>query len=872
MIGRTLDHYEIIEPLGSGGMGEVYRARDTTLNRDVAIKVLPEDLADDPDRLARLEREAHLLAALNHPNIATIHSLEESEGMRFLVLEMVKGESLEERLASQRPSVIEALEICRQVAEALEAAHEEGIIHRDLKPSNILITPDGRAKVLDFGVAKTVVATTAEVDTGRAPTATVAATQTGVILGTAPYMSPEQVRSKPLDRRTDIWAFGCVLYEALTGQRAFGRETIADTLAAILEVDPAWDALPAATPVIIRSLLHRCLRKDPKRRLHDIADARIEIEEAIDEPEEKLARSVQAAAPAPLWRRALPWAAMLLMAAVAIAAVYTTVNRSSDEAVRRFHIAPPSGERLLLSDDPGSAVSPDGSRVAYMTDGGLVVQPTARAEARMIPGTVGVHSPFFSPDGEWLGFFDDADRTLKRVPLRGGPAQLVCDAPGAHAGASWGPDEMIVFSSIGTGLGLVSLSDGAPQSLTTADAAAGELRHEYPEILPNGRGVLFTIESENGRAIGVLDLETRRYETIIPAGTGAHYASTGHVVYGQGGSMMAIPFDQDLLEVTGTPFELHESIRMTSGGSLDFSFSGDGLLVYAPPMPSAGMTRLVWADPDGEVSPIFARQGDFNEARLSPDGRRVALKGDGDVLWVYDIRRDVMSVLVSEGRSFTPTWSSDGRWVYYSSRWEDDSDLYRTRSDLSGPAELVLSRERDQYVPTVSLDGNTLLYAEANPATRFDIWALPLEGGGSPEPVVQTPAAELTPQISSDGRWFVYVSDASGVGEVYLRSLPGPGRQWQLSSGGGRSPRWSHDGRTVFYTAGPRIMRVDIPVGAGSEPSAPTLVFEDDSLALQDVAPDGRFLMIERTIEQPAHLNVVLNFFEELRQSVRSER
>jgi hypothetical protein len=420
---------------------------------------------------------------------------------------------------------------------------------------------------------------------------------------------------------------------------------------------------------------------------------------------------------------------------------------------------------------------------------------------------------------------------------------------------------MIVFSSVGSGLGLVSPTDGAPQSLTTPDVAAGELRHEYPEVLPNGAGVLFTIESEDGRAIGILDLETRRYEIIIPAGTGAHYAPTGHVVYGQGGALMAIPFDQDLLEVTGSPFQLQESVRTTSDGSLDFAFSRDGMLVSAPPIPSTGVTRLVWVDLGGEISGIFERRGNFNEASLSPDGGRVALHGDEDLLWIYDIRRDVMSVLISEGRS-------DGRWIYYSSRLGDDSDLYRTPFDLSGPAELILSRERNQNVPSVSPDGNTLLYAEVNPDTGFDIWALPLEGGGSPEPIIRTPAAELAPQISPDGKWFAYVSDASGMGEVYLRSFRGPGRQWQISSGGGRSPRWSRDGLTVFYSAGPRIMRVDIPSDAGGESSAPTLVFEDDSLALQGVAPDGRLLMIEHRSEPPAHLNVALNWFEELTRLV----
>ena len=872
MIGKSLGHYEIREPLGSGGMGDVYRAHDSSLNRDVAIKVLPEDLADDPDRLARLKREAHLLAALNHPNVATIHGFGESEGTRFLVMELVKGESLEQCLAGGALPVDEALDICRQIAEALEAAHYEGIIHRDLKPANVLITPEGRAKVLDFGLAKTVEAATSTAGMSQPQTVTMAGTETGVILGTAPYMSPEQVRGKPLDKRADIWAFGCVLYETLTGQRAFNRETIADTLAATLEVDPPWDALPAGTPVVIQSLLRRCLRKDRKRRLHDIADARIEIEEAISAPAEEPAESAHAATRAPMWRRALPWGITLLTATVAVAAIYWAVSRSADQAVRRFQMAPPPGERLLSSDDPGTAVSPDGSHVAYMTVRGLLVQAIDEEEARAIPGTALAHSPFFSPDGEWVGFFDDEDRTLKRAPLLGGPAQVVCDAPGAHGGASWGPDEMIVFSSVGSGLGLVSASGDVPESLTTADAAAGELRHAYPEILPNGEGVLFTIESEGGHAIAVLDLETRQYETIIPAGTGAHFAPTGHVVYGQDGALMAVPFDQDLLEVTGTQFQLEERVRTTSDGSLEFSFSRDGMLVFTPPVHATGSTRLVWADQRGDVSLIFAKQGNFNEVRLSPDGRHVALHGDDDVLWAYDIGRDVLSVLASDGRSVTPTWSSDGSWIYYSSRSGADSDLYRTPHDRSGPAELVLSRERDQYLPSASTDANSLLYAEVDPLTGWDIWTRSLEGDGSPEPIVQTAAAELWPQFSPNGEWFAYVSDASGLHEVHVRSFPGPGQQWQLSNGGGSSPRWSRDGRTVFYSAGPRVMRVDIAGGADGEPSAPTLVFENESLALQDVAPDGRFLMIERSNEPPAYLNVVLNWFEELKELVPTGR
>ncbi len=867
MVGKTLGHYEVREPLGSGGMGDVYRAHDTNLHRDVAIKVLPADLADDPQRLARLKREAHLLAALNHPNIATIHGFEESGGTSFLVLELVRGETLEQRLAAGRLPVNEALAVCGQIATAIEAAHEAGIIHRDLKPANVLITPDGRAKVLDFGVAKAVEPTDLAADHHRTSSPDVGLTRTGVILGTAPYMSPEQLRGRALDARADIWAFGCVLYEALTGTRAFNRETIADTLAATLEAEPPWDLLPEETPVLIQSLLRRCLRKDASRRLHAIADARTEIEQAIGKAGQAPVGPSKEAERVPLWQRALPWGAALLMATLAVAALYSARDRSADRAVRRFQVAPPPGERLRFSDDPGTAVSPDGSHIAYMTGSGLFIQAIDETEARVIPGTASAHSPFFSPDGEWVGFFDDEDRTLKKAPVPGGPVQVVCEAPGAHAGASWGPDEMIVFSSVGSGLGLASSPGDAPQSLTTADAAAGELRHEYPEILPNGEGVLFTIEREDSRAIAVLDLDTLRYEAIIPAGTGAHYAPTGHVVYGQGGSLMAIPFDQGNLEVTGAPFQLRERVKITSDGSLEISFSRDGMLVFAPPVASTGSTKLVWADREGEVTLIFDKQGTFNEARLSPDGGHVALHGDDDVLWAYDIDRDVLSVVVSEGKSVTPTWSSDGSWVYYSSRTNADSDLYRAPVDRSGPAEPVLSRERDQYLPSVSPDGSALLYAEVDAATGFDIWTRSFVGDANPVPIVQTSGADLWPQFSPDGAWFAYVSDVSGLHEVYVRSFPGPGRRWQLSNGGGSSPRWSRDGRALFYSAGPRVMRVDIAGGADGGPSAAKLVFENDSLALQDVAPDGRFLMIERPNEPPTYLNVVLNWFEELRRA-----
>ncbi|MCI0403487.1 MAG: protein kinase, partial [Acidobacteria bacterium] len=545
MVGRTLSHYRVTHKLGAGGMGEVYRARDERLGRDVALKVLPEGFGRDPDRMARFEREAHLLASLNHPNIAAIHGLEEAAGTRFLVLELVEGETLAEQLARGSLPVAEALKLAQQIAEALEAAHEKGVVHRDLKPANIKVTPEGRVKLLDFGLAKAL-ASEAPLEFSDSPTISDVATRPGAVLGTAAYMSPEQARGRPVDKRADIWAFGCVLYEMLTAARPFGGETRTDTLAAILNREPAWTGLPSTTPASVRALLQRCLQKEARLRLRDIGDALLELEAALTAPPPELAPTAPAAS-APAWPRLLPWSIALV--AVLAASVVLWRARHAPPApsqVTRFAISLPEGSALVPERRPVPllAVSPDGTKLAYVAARGserqLYLRPLSQAESAPLPGTAGARAPFFSPDGQWLGFF--AAGKLKKVPIGGGSPQVICDSPGGR-GASWGQDDTIFFTpGYESGVWRVPAVGGAPQQITTPDLSKGEFGHHLPEALPGGKAILLTIVSKLGvgfTRIAVHPLAGGEPRVLVEGATNARYSPTGHLVYAQEGRLLA---------------------------------------------------------------------------------------------------------------------------------------------------------------------------------------------------------------------------------------------------------------------------------------------------------------------------------------------
>ncbi|MCZ6878396.1 MAG: protein kinase, partial [Acidobacteria bacterium] len=635
MIAKTISHYKILEKIGQGGMGEVYRAEDTTLDREVAIKVLPEQFTQDPQRLARFEREAKLLASLNHPNIASIHSFEHADDVHFLVLELVPGETLAERIAKGPLPVEEALEICRQIAEGVEAAHEKGVIHRDLKPANVKVTPEGKVKILDFGLAKAFEDEVPAADISQSPTMSEEMTRAGVILGTAAYMSPEQAKGKPVDKRADVFAFGSVLYELLTGKRAFEGETITETLAAVLKSEPDWKRLPADTPWRIKELLEDSLQKNPHERPHDISHARIQVKKALKEPVTALPMNVLQPQPA-LWKRGSTWSLTglaILMAGLILWNLRTTAPATSTSTppVVRSLVALPDDLRMADLTKGVVVLSPDGTHLAYaaVRDGTtmLFLRAMDQLEAQPIPGTENGTFPFFSPDGQWLGFFADAQ--LKKVLVSGGAPVILSDVASAYASASWGAAETIVIKPfVISALFQVSAEGGAPQPLTTLDSANSESDHRSPQVLPDARTVLFTVDSAGTSQIVVQSLETEERRVVLEGVTGARYVPTGHLVYPQAGTLMAVAFDLEQLEVTGSPIPILQGVMETGVPSrfAHFAFSDTGTLVYVSTETDPSQQRtLVWVDRKGAEEPLETPPRSYSHPRLSPDGQKVVV-------------------------------------------------------------------------------------------------------------------------------------------------------------------------------------------------------------------------------------------------------
>jgi serine/threonine-protein kinase len=859
-------------------MGEVYRARDTKLGREVAIKTLPAAFTADAERLARFEREARVLATLNHPHIGAIYGLEEVNGTRGLVLELVEGETLAERVAAGPVPITEALAIASQVADALDAAHERGIVHRDLKPANVKVTPDGTVKVLDFGLAKVTAGSAADVDLSQSPTVTAAGTREGVIVGTAAYMSPEQARGRPLDKRTDIWSFGCVLYELLTGRRAFPAETVSDTIVAILGREPNWGALPVGTPAHVRVLIERCLQKDPKQRLRDIGDVRLSVDD-------ELATTSKATATGrPHRSRAIAWSVALVVGIITGAGLWSlrTTLQPFDSSVARLVMPLPAGDRPLQSTllDPLFALSPDGSRLAYVhrsADGPQIyVRAWDQFEFAPLPGTEGATSPFFSPDGEWLAFF--AQRKLKKVSTLGGEPIIVCDV-GNPNGASWGPDDDIVFASIaGSGLAKVSANGGAPQMLTTVDARAGEAAHGWPQWLPGGRAVLFSIRSSatsswDDAQVVVQSLETGERRVVVQGGAQARYVPTGHLVYTRAGDLMGAMFDLDRLQVIGTPVTLMRGVMENAlSGAVQFSFSDLGSLVYlAGTNVESDLRQLVWVNRAGEPESLAAPPRAYVWPRLSPDGTRVAVRIGTTDIWVYDITRGTLARLtLGAGVHDWPIWTPDGKGVTFASRNAGSVDLFSRLTDGSGSEERLTAGEfRNPSPDSYSPDGRVLVSGADG-----DIWVLPMDGDRKPQPFLRTPFTESHPRISPDGRWLAYRSNESGRFEVYVRPFPGPGERHLISTDGATEPVWSRGGQELFYRSGDQMMAVDIVTTPGFRAGKARVLFEGyvrvSARPNYDVAADGRFLMVQAVELQSTagQLNVVLNWFEELKRRV----
>jgi serine/threonine-protein kinase len=905
--GTRIGPYEILAAVGAGGMGEVYRARDTKLQRDVAIKILSGTFAGDLDRIERFSREAQLLASLNHPNIAHIHGFDDTT-TPALVMEFIDGPTLADRIAKGAIPLDEALPIASQIAEALEAAHDHGVIHRDLKPANIKVRPDGAVKVLDFGLAKAFEpAGSVAGNATMSPTLSLHATQAGLILGTAAYMPPEQAKGRPVDRRADLWSFGCVLYEMLTGRQPFVGETISDVLAKVIERDPDWSALPPTTPNSVRTLLRRCFEKDRRRRLDSAAMARIEIDEASrPQPREEHAA---VAINSRKTRRGWPaWAAVALALTIGSAAVIATWAATRrpvtvPSPLARFAIALPTGEPLAFSiNDRDLAIAPDGSRIAYAAgaQAQLMVRALDQLDATPLPGVTNARAPFFSADGRWICFFDRLDEgvttgptgqrgALKKVSTSGGPPITIASLTGASRGASWGPDDTIVFatSDPATGILRVRAAGGESEVLTTPDAAQGERDHYFPSMLPGGRGLLFTIATKAGSfhyQVAVRDLQTGQQRTLIQSGSHAEYVDTGHLVYADGGALWAVPFDPVAMEVRGDPVPLPEQVLTL--GAANFTVSKSGTLVYMPVNASEARS-LVWVTREGREEPTGAPPRGYATARIAPDGTRAVLQiteGKSDV-WTWDFTRQVMVRLtVGPNRFFAPIWAKDGGAVFYGSviPTAEGWNLYRRSADGAGAASALTTGPGQKRINTVSPDGTHLVFEEETAAGDYDLMLLSLEGTPRVEPLLNTPFDERNAAVSPDGRWMAYESNESSQSQIYVRPFPnvGDGGPYQISTSGGRTPLWSPTGHDLFFVNGSSVMAANVQVSPTFNAGSPVKLFDAPWLLLDgrfansgtnrtyDVSPDGRrFLMIKLNAADGGASRMILvqNWFEELK-------
>jgi Tol biopolymer transport system component len=880
--GTRFESFEILGPLGAGGMGEVYRARDIKLDRDVALKILPATFTDDAERMARFRREARVLASLNHPNIGSIYGMEESNNLCVFVLELVEGPTLADRIAGGAVPLQEALAIAGQIADAMAYAHEKGVTHRDLKPANIKITPEGNVKVLDFGVAKVLQGyENSGSDSSYPPTLAKPTTLSGMIPGTPAYMSPEQAKAKPVDRRADIWAFGVVLYELLTGGHLFQRETVSDTLAAVLKEEPDWNRIP----VKVQPLLRHCLEKDPKRRLRDIGDMYLLLETA--------------SIPGRTRRPWLAWGAVaLLLVAAAVLSLIHFRRRPLVSAPVQFQIAPPGS----LPQGEAFAVSPDGRHLAFAAPGSdgvarLWIRDLASLEVRVLsdsyPASVkprGVVPPFFwSPDSRFIGF--QAGGKLAKIEISGGPAQLLSDVQGTVVGGSWNRDGVIVFADNIRGIMQVSADGGVAVPLTTFDPSRKEVVHALPSFLPDGRHFLYLRESsaseESGVYLGALNTKPEKQDTrrILTCMSGPIYvpssdSDSGRVLFLRQGTLMAQPFDLHRLEAFGEVVPIAQQVGSYIGYGL-FSASSNGVLVYRS---NFGQNyQLTWFDRQGRILKTVAEPGSYNSMALSPDERRVAVSRTNPEdtpnwdVWLLDLTRNTSTRLTyDEARAIFPVWSSDGSSIIFDSIHDGEMNLYLTlASGAAGSRLLVESTaeyKNDKYATSVSRDGGFLLFTVEDPATKGDLWVLPLHGDRKPRPFLRTKFNESSGRFSPDGHWIAYTSDESGSDDIYVRefssgSAQGPwdaGGKWLISKGGGTDPRWRGDGKELFYVASDgKLTSVDISAKPMFKAGAPKPLFQlPPGFIGGDVTADGRRFLVGVPVAQSASVpfTVVLNW------------
>ena len=889
-----LAHYRLAEKLGEGGMGVVWKAMDTTLGREVAIKVLPEAFAGDPQRLSRFEQEARLLASLNHPHIASVYSVHHEGETHFLAMELVEGEDLAQRLARGPLPVDDALEIARQMAEALEAAHDRGVIHRDLKPANIQLTPAGKIKVLDFGLAKALSMESTSGDPSLSPTVTSAGTMAGMILGTAGYMSPEQARGREVDRRADVWAFGCVLFEMLVGRKTFAGETVTDTLAEVLKVDPRWDSLPEHTPATVKRLLRRCLTRDVDRRLSHVSSARLDLLEALEGTEEGAPVSMEAQR-LPAWQRVLPWSLVALLVVVAGLAVRQVSTGSETVRAPLTLVAPfPEGLQLPISQMGIMDLSPDGKYLVVSLsderDSNLYLRRQQDGVMTKLEGTRNATTPFFSPDSRWVAFF--ADDRLKKIAVDGGSPITLCESKGDNRGGTWTWDDRIVFEGHYTEpLLQVSGGGGQPSPLTTLDTDRGERSHRWPHAAPGEDLVLFTVgamdspESYDGSRIDAVRPSTGERATVLEGASQAWYAPSGHLVFAREGFLFAVPFDLDMLQTRGNPVPVVENVMgVRSSGMVYAGFATDGQLAYIIGERKSRQSRLIWRLRNGDHEPMDAPVAGYMHPRLSPDGKQLAVAIEGDHtfdIWIYDIERNTLTRLTFEGDNTNPVWSPDGEQVAFASvRDKALQGVFLRSANGSGVLEHLFSPatlgvDAGSLVPQWwAPDGSQLTVSFFN-KNASNLLVLSI-ADREHRVLMESPASEQAAAISPDGRWLAYSSDEAGEWETYVRPFTGSGGKWQISAGGGYQPRWSPDSQELFYRWDDSLFSVKFDAGSGNlRWSRPQVIFDglpstEIGGTNYDVLDSTRFLLIQAIEEQdlPAGVTVVVNWQQDLSRRV----
>ena len=896
--GTSLAHYEITAKIGKGGMGEVYQAKDTKLGRDVAIKVLPQEFAKDADRVARFQREAKLLASLNHPNIAAIHGLEEVDGTNFLVMELVEGQTLDDRIKSGAIPVEEALKLALQISEALEAAHEKGVIHRDLKPANIKVTPDEKVKVLDFGLAKAFVSEQADLNLSNSPTLSQAATMQGVILGTAAYMSPEQARGKEVDKRADIWAFGVVLFEMLTGRSLFYGEDVSSTLARVLEREPDFSALPANLHPKIIEMLERCLEKEARNRYGVINDARVDIEKVLADPSGVFTQPVPTAEAQTRSRSIMPWAVAIIGIVIVGVAVWLLKSSPPPEPrqVHRYPYNLPEDQQFTgPSWGKRLAISPDGTKIVYTANEQLYLKKSNELTASPIRGSdENLTNPFFSPDGEWIGYNTIRNNQYKKISINGGSSVKLCEGEN-WATPTWVADDMIVFG----GLGRITLA--YPNKGTTEEIIKGQEDEWllWPQILPGGKAVLFTVfvEGEEGFQFAVQSLDAEKPKFQLPGGP-AQYFPTGHIVYGSENTLMAIRFNPDTLERIGGHIPLIDDVyRVDPTSPTQLAISDSGTLAYLTGrMGTAYMGTLVWVDREGNEEPLGAPLNDYGLPKISPDGNRVALtvRGDGNAdIKIWDTTRNTLMGLTSdESDDDWPLWTPDGERILFSASREDGESIYWIAADGAGEAEKLASWPNLSGPFDWDHEGKILFSWDLNRSSFItNIATMLMEGDHTRQPLLEGQNNYDHPQISPDGRWLAYSSAESGSNQVWVRPYPNINSKRELiSTDGGYGPLWSQNGREIFYRNGDSVMATSVKTDPDFNPGETRELFNGRYLFSSagnallphwDIHPDeDKFLMIKAAsvtdgessdgsaADGPRKIIIVTNWFEELKERV----